>query len=438
MSFRNRYFVLFIPIILAALLGTKEIKSSYSLSSSPLHDNAYLLQSASATSGTPTGTYETTSTPGGETQTASPDTTSTKIDVSISGHVSIASGAPIPSDMNVVLYLYNTVKDELEYSQVATVLGDGSFHFINIKGEKDITFLASTSYQNIVYYSTPLAFNPNVTEYSLPITVYATTVDMSNLSVTQLHIQFDFSSEGKINIQDLFVVVNSGSESVTVESDGTSIPFIHIPQGAQDVQYSLAGGSSSPATADNGFALLPGADKQYGIIATYSFPYSNNLSYSRDFVLPVKAVSVVVPEGILVKSKQLSDAGTSTSDGTTYHLYQADNLVEGSTLSMAISGKPGEPEGLNLSSQTVLRIILGFLGILLIALGITLFLRNRKNSLVVDEAMSGAGKNRDGIGRNPDDIMDAIIALEDKYKHGDISRDVFLQRRNELKKRLKR
>lgn len=439
MGFRKGIYLIFIPFILSNFLGLGGIPKNLSLSRVTLRDNAFSssLQSSTLTKSTSPALYGYLPYGSGETQTDTPETTaSSGMDVSITGSVSTASGVSLPNDMKVVLYLYNSVRDELVDSQETTVLGDGTFRFDAIKGENNITFLTSTSYQNIVYYSKPVAFDPAVNDYSLPITVYATTVDQTNLSVTQLHIQFDFSTAGKITIQNIFVVVNSGFESVSVATDGTSIPFIQIPQGAEEVQFNLAGGSSSPAQAKNGFALLPGVDKQYGIIATYSFPFSNTLNFSQELVLPVKTVSIVAPEGILIKSKQLSDAGTSISDGTTYHLYQADNLVAGSSLSMTISGKPGETAGLIISTQTVYRIILGLLGFLLIALGIILYFQNRKNSLAADDAERSSVISRDGIGRNPDDIMDAIIALEEKYKQGHLSRETFLRKRDELKKRL--
>ncbi len=82
----------------------------------------------------------------------------------------------------------------------------------------------------------------------------------------------------------------------------------------------------------------------------------------------------------------------------------------------------------------------GALGLILIGLGIFLFLRDRKLGKLEEqlEALEDSSSEEDAIGNDRESIMDAIIALDDQYKDGGISKEAYEARRTELKDRLKR
>jgi hypothetical protein len=239
----------------------------------------------------------------------------------------------------------------------------------------------------------------------------------------------------------LYVVTNPSGKTVVVPSDGSNVPFIQIPAGAENTNYQLAQSSSPLLNAANGFALLPGADLQYGIITSFTIPYTNRLVFAQLFSLPVSSATIIVPEGVKVRSDQLTDAGTQPSTGTpvvTYHLYQASSLAAGSTLTMTISGMPGDKVGFVFDQRTWLMIGVGAVGLILIGLGIFLFLRDRKlRKLEDDFEGEGDDTNADALGEDRDSIMDAIITLDDQFKAGDISKEAYEKRRDELKDRLK-
>ena len=178
-----------------------------------------------------------------------------------------------------------------------------------------------------------------------------------------------------------------------------------------------------------------------------SLPHSlclipTRLVFSQPFSLPVSSATVIVPEGVKVKSDQLTDGGTQASTGTTaatYHLYQSGSLASGSTLTLTISGMPGDKVWFRPRPAHMVMIGVGALGLILIGLGIFLFLRDRKTQ------KAGRGIRRedeeegdeDSLGDDRESIMDAIIALDDQYKAGDISKEAYEKRRDELKDRLK-
>ncbi|TSA46758.1 MAG: hypothetical protein D4R46_02230 [Chloroflexi bacterium] len=397
---------------------------------------------------TPTPTSESVAT-AAESTPAATDSTTPSAEVSptaqadvvvIDGTVTLASGAAIPDGTTATLRMYTTSGQEMQ-KLTTPILPDGKYEFINVPADNTIIYLVTVDYKDVTYESSYVQFDGTLFQFDMPITVYDSTSDMNVLTITQAHLQFDFSTAGQVQIMALYVISNPGGKSVVVSSDGTSVPFIQIPEGATNVQYQLAQSSSPLINATNGFALLPGADKQYGIISTFTLPYTNRLVFTQPFSLPVSSVAIIMPEGVKVRSDQLTDAGTQSSTGstdTTYHLYQGSSLASGSTLTLTISGMPGDAAGFVLDQRTWLMIGVGALGLILIGLGVFLFLRDRKLRKL-EEEFEGADEegDEDALGDDRENIMDAIIALDDQYKAGDISKEAYEKRRDELKDRLK-
>ena len=365
--------------------------------------------------------------------------------VVIDGTVTLASGAAIPNGTIATLLLYNTTSGQVAQTLTTPILPDGKYEFTNIPADTTTVYLVTVDYNGVTYNSVPASFDGTLFLFDLPITIYETTDDLNVLTITQTHLQFDFSTAGQVQVMVLYVIINSGGNSVIVPSDGTSIPFIQIPEGAASVQYQLAQSSSPLLNAANGFALLPGADLQYGIIATFTLPYTNRLVFAQPFSLPVSSATIIVPEGVKVRSDQLTDGGTQASSGTpvtTYHLYQASSLASGSTLTLTISGMPGDKAGFVLDQRTWLMIGVGAVGLILIGLGVFLFVRDRKlrkleEEFEGDDVEGDVEGDGDALGDDRESIMDAIIALDDQNKAGDISKEAYEKRRDELKDRLK-
>jgi hypothetical protein len=358
--------------------------------------------------------------------------------ITFSGTVTNASGTPLTGNLTATLYLYNSGSSNVDQTLTTVIQPTGLYQFVDVPADVKTTYFVTVEYGGVTYTSIPAAYDGTVTTQDMPITIYDVTDDLNTLSLNQVHMQFDFSVEGKVQARMLYIVINPGPKSVVVSSDGTSIPFIQIPVGASEVQYEIAQGSAPLVTATNGFALLPGAEKQYGIFATFSLPYTRSLKLTQSFSLPVASETIIVPEGVHVRSNQLKDAGTQAFQGTTYHLYQGSSLASGSTLSLTLSGKPGDSTGFSLNRQTGILIGVSAMGILLIGLGVFLYLRDRARFRQEDEEEESEEEiEADALGDDREIIMDAIIALDEQYKAGGISKEAYEKRRDELKGRLK-
>jgi hypothetical protein len=354
----------------------------------------------------------------------------------------------VPADATAVLLMVDPTSGQIANTQTAPIQADGTYSMTDVPAETAFIYLVTINYKEVTYESAYSQYDGTKTQLDLPVAVFDSTADMNVLTIAQAHMQLDFSTAGQIKVMALYVITNPGTSSVIITSDGSSVPFIQVPAGATDVGYQLAQSSSQLMNATGGFAMLPGADKQYAIIATFNLPYTKSLEIAQPFVLPVTSATFIVPEGIKIKSDQLTDAGTQNSSSTppvVYHLYQASSLASGSTLTLTVSGAPGDKTatGFVLNQNTWLIIGVAAVGLLLIGLGIFLFLRDRKLRLEEEEdeeegAEEGAPvENTDALGEDRVGIMDAIIALDDKFQAGEISKEAYEQRRAELKDRLK-
>jgi len=166
-------------------------------------------------------------------------------------------------------------------------------------------------------------------------------------------------------------------------------------------------------------------------------PYIKSLKFEQNFSLPVASLTVLIPEGMRMRGEQLIDAGTQDMQGQTYQMFQANNIASGGMLSLTISGKPGEANGLPLDRQTMVLIGIGVVGILLIGAGVYLYLHDRAR-LKRENAEDEEPVEVDALGEDRENIMDAMIVLDDQYRAGEIPKEAYEKRRTELKDRLKR
>jgi hypothetical protein len=115
-------------------------------------------------------------------------------------------------------------------------------------------------------------------------------------------------------------------------------------------------------------------------------------------------------------------------------MYNGNALAAGDTLNLSITGKPASGTGVSAGSQSDLLIGLGALGIVMIGAGVFLYMRNRNQ---VFEAEFDEDAASEPLSENSETLMEAILALDDLYKAGQLPEEAYHTRRAELKARLR-
>ncbi len=362
--------------------------------------------------------------------TTTQTTTNTIYTGTVTGQVANGSGGKIPSGLEVSLHGFDNM--QIVVTDTVKAQADGSYTFNNVPMKTGRVFLASTSYGDASYGSDVATVEKGTTKFSLDIKVYDTTTDTSTLSADRMHIFFDFSRPGIVQVIQLFIISNTGNKTVVGDSTGGPVMKFTLPQGATNLQFQDGALGQRYIKTSDGFAdtqaVNPGSGA-YQVLYAYDMSYNRKLVLKQPITFPVGATVVLIPNsGYQIKSSQLSDGGTKDFQGTSYHMYNGSNLEPGDTLDLTLSSK--------LNLQPTLVIGLGSLGIVLILAGVLLYRRN-----ILQEAQTAQETGQETGPDEEDDeesLMDAIIALDDQYRSGALPEEAYRKRRAELKERLRK
>ncbi|MGB8982963.1 MAG: c-type cytochrome [Anaerolineales bacterium] len=358
---------------------------------------------------------------------------------SVSGSIENKTGQPIPSDLQVTLRGYQHGADtstgpEEVFSQEAAVNSDGSFVFENVEIPLNRIFIAELTFAGLDLESEFAIVKEGDTNVSLPpITLYKKTEDASKLVIDESRIFLEYGTEN-VQIFNVYTFRNPSDEIVLVTlNEKSEIPFIKPPEDASGFGYEPMQDSQSFLQIENGFAVPP-SENSYGMIAFASVPKAEEFEFSQEYVLPITTVTVFLPEGVKAENARMTDLGVQPIQNFNFQIYELDSVAAGEKVTFKVSGTPREavanPDTAADSRQNLL-IGVGALGLALILAGGWMFLRDRSRG---EEAE--AEEESDEF-ESAEDVMDAIIALDDLHRDRKISEGAYQKRRAELKEILK-
>jgi mono/diheme cytochrome c family protein len=356
------------------------------------------------------------------------------------------SSGDASSDVPVILYGFDNMQNT--YSETLTTGVDGVYTFANVVMPEGRVFLAGTDYASATYGSDIAPVNLTTPDLKLQITVFDSATDVSVLTTDRVHIFFDYTDPQNAQVIEVFIISNPTKQAViSPTEDGTVVTF-PLPEGYTNLQFQDGALGDRYVEVPQGFAdtmsVKPGVG-DYQVIFAFQMPYNRKLDFTQTMFLPTSAAVVMVPEnGVKVDSKQLQDGGTRDFQGSTYHMYNGSSLLAGSALEFTLSGKPKQASTPAVSTGTMqnLAIGIGVFGVVLLVVGFWLFRRNRIKAAMVspleglDSGITGA--QLDTLPEDEDTLMDAIIALDDQYRAGNLPEEAYLERRAVLKDKLRK
>lgn len=363
----------------------------------------------------------------------------------VTGTVSNTGGASLPSGEVVTLRAYDHAQDSSGPQETLTLeaelAADGTFAFEDVELLAGRILLAEMEYQGVTYQSQFKTLEGTETGVALdPITVYESNEDFSGLSLDQLHVAFDFGTGETMQVFEIYSFSNKTDQTIIIKTDGSEVPFIAIPQGAEDVGFEAGQDTAPFFPAQDGIALVP-SETPYSLIAFFSLPYnSRGTPVIQPLLLKTVSLSVFMPEGLKLKSDNLTDAGVQDMSGTKFHMYSAQDLAADSTVTFSISGTPDLTGGTETSASSRQMLIYGAgaLGLVLIGLGLWLYLRDRRKS---SDDLGGLDEDEDEDDEDEfedaDSVLDAILALDDLHRAKKIPDEAYQARRAELKEQLR-
>jgi mono/diheme cytochrome c family protein len=358
----------------------------------------------------------------------------------IEGQVVSAAGGEVPDGLTVTLYGFDQMQQA--FSAEAEVDKEGLYIFEEVPMPEGRAFLASLDVDGVAYSSDIAVVDAETTNMVLILPYYETTRDASQLTVDRLHLLFEYLEPETLRVVEMYIISNPGDSIVVAAEEGQAVLQYALPEEATNLQFQDGVVGERYVEMEGGFGDLavvrPGAG-QHQVIYSYDLPYENGLDFKHAVDLPVEALIVMIPEdGINLKGAQLNDMGTRDVQGIPYHTYSSNLLEVGSDLAIDISGRPaaGGPI-VSMGSNSNLTIGLLAFGVALILAGGWLYLRSRSGKAIQEEAYLEEETSARNNGEDVDTLLDAILALDDQYKAGDLPQEAYLKRREELKASIK-
>jgi hypothetical protein len=303
-------------------------------------------------------------------------------------------------------------------------------------------FLAAVEHQRGTYTSDLAVAGATAAPIEFQVSIYDSTSDTSSLSVDRLHVFFEFISADTVRVAELVLISNTGDLVVLPEEGGDPVVQFTLPDGAANLQFEEGQlGSQFVMLADDRFGDLRGVSPGVGthrILFSFDMPYSRRFALGQSIDLPVSALVVLLPDaGVEMTGEALSDGGTRDIEGRTYQLYTGGSLPAGAMLPISLSGTP-ELDGAAAagSSRTGFSIGVIAFGVVLIGLGVWAFRRGGRDTGEYDLDGEEEPVPEHIHAMSQADLMDAIIALDDRFKAGDLPEGAYLKQRGLLKGQL--
>lgn len=348
--------------------------------------------------------------------------------------INLTTGLP-QQGLPVALLRYDRRSEQPVYAGETKTDADGMYRFENLPNHETYTYVVQTSFQGVLYFSAPVETRELMTDVLVnrPVETYDASDDISALQVSRLHIFLDFSKEDTLQVVEMFSITNPANQTVRARSSGQPVLQFVLPQEATNLRFDPNTSLERYMTTPNGFgvldAVLPGPG--YQVLFSYELPYDGKKNLSLSMPLAVVSALVMVPEGVMQVEGPLTSLGKQTIQEQSFNIYQATNLKQQSILELQISGKMKRRVQFNVGST--LGFGLELLGIALVGVALVVsYSQWRKRLQKKQQSRLALTQNT-----SQDEILDAIIALDDAYQAGQIGEAAYMQRRTALKEQLR-
>ncbi len=202
----------------------------------------------------------------------------------------------VPADLPVTLHTFSEMEETGVYT--TTLTPDNSFYFDDVALEEGNSVRARVVYQDVAYFSDFV--EAEQAELELPVTIYETTEDPSDVQITQLHL-FVNKVGDHIQVGEYHLVGNTGDRTfVGVENAETGQQTtlnIFLPDGAEGLSFDGPGLGERFLEQENGFAdsepILPG-DTTVDLLFSYELSYREGMQVERIFDAPVVSIALLL------------------------------------------------------------------------------------------------------------------------------------------------
>jgi hypothetical protein len=339
------------------------------------------------------------------------------------------TGAQLPEGL--VVTLVGLDGDMPVFEEDVPVDAAGSFSMEGIEIQPGRIYGALVEYQDVIYFSVGGHLLEESPTLELPLVVYETTPDESELNVDRLHLIFDFSLEGLVDVSELWLLSAQGDRTV-VQRDGANALPIHLPEGFSNLRFGSAVTQEQFSVTEDGFLIhepvRPGEPLE--VVFSFTLPYERSMQFTQPMNLPVQAVVLLAESGAPeIIGEGVEDMGERDMGGLILRSYAMSALEPGDLLQLTLRGRhPLAESGLSSSNLLLGSVIFG---VVLIAVAAIFWGWQRRSA---ERLIPGYQKENLTLRRGQ--LLKDIASLDDAYEAGEIEQSDYEQRRAALKAQL--
>jgi uncharacterized membrane protein len=344
--------------------------------------------------------------------------------ISLDGHVINGSGGLPPQNAFVSLTIYENGN---LISQINIPLDrTGFFRFDLVPWSPAYSYQVSTTYNDLSFGSGLINGNglmPGML-VDVSILVYDNSTNNQFLHALRMKAVYDFSAPGKVQVSENIIISNPSSLVIIPAGDTVPVLNFILPKGAMGVTFPDGNPSNRYRLTAEGFGdwqpIMPGDGHQ--VMVQYSVPFTDELHCNLTTPIPLDSLVVVV------KGTGIETVGS----GMQLKLVQSDTASAQSIFSA--SGLSSEENfAINFTTRDhIQRVWLGILFFVVIVFVSLIW-------VIQSNHLRSKAQLENSVAQNPeneDTVMDSIIALDDRHKHGDISSEAYSRSRAELVEKL--
>ncbi len=346
-------------------------------------------------------------------------------------------GGAVPDDLTVMLHTFSEMgaasAPEETGTYTTTLTGERSFRFEGIALQEGATVVARVTYDGVTYVSEFAAVEQEQGTISLPVTIYETTEDATDIAISQLHL-FVNQMGNSVQIGTYAVIGNNGNRTyIGTPVDGVRTTWsVQLPDQAENLTFEHAELGGRFLALEDGFAdtrsLLPG-DARFETSFTYELPFEETMEIAQSFDVPVRAAVLVLLKRSdgdwQLRGEDVTSESTLETQMGPALSYTAGPLGAGEPLTFSIvpstSSGSSPPPGRTAEGRSSNGLALGVVALVVAGVVVALMWRAPSPGPVPTSVRPQ---------------VEAIAALDRDFEDGNVSEASYRQRRRSLKRRL--
>lgn len=325
---------------------------------------------------------------------------------------------------------------ELVYQDIKPLTTESRVIFDSVPFQAGRVFFVSISHGGAIYRSDFVEAGDDTTSLQMSIQIFETTTSDEALLIERIHVLADFPSPDLVQIVEIYIVSNLGDATFVAENPGQVTVSFPLPPGAGSIAFDDGALGERYIKTEHGFgdtvSIPPGAGV-YQTLVYYTLPIQGNtLDFSQVMSYPVRAAIIMTPPGeVVIEGPNLEDMGVQAIPEGSVQVNSVSSIPRDESLQFRVlieSESSTVPADAPVFLPQGVIIAAGVLGGVLLLSGVWLYFRQRRRNLEEDGSEETFGER--------EEILDAIIALEDLFKVGEITEKTYRKKRQEFKDQL--